>query len=440
MALGQGLCLFIQAAYFVIIVRSLGVKEYGAFVATLAFTQILSPFVGFGGSFLLIMNVARDKNQFPACYGNALFTTLASGLASVALVIGLGHHLLPAVQVQVVIFVSLAELIFSRVADCTAMAFQAIDRLNVSAQMTIAAALMRLVGIAVLASMFPHPLARDWALVYLLTTAVAATLGLLWVQAKISKPRLALDRIRREFREGLYFAVSLSAQSVYDNIDKTMLARLASLDAVGIYAAAYRLIDVAFIPVRSLLTATYQDFFRAGRNGMRGTIAYMRRLLPKAAGFSLLVFLGLIAAAPLVPHILGPQYVRTVVALRWLALLPFIRTIHYFLADTLTGAGHQRRRTFIQIAVAAFNVLLNLWIIPAYSWRGAAWSSLATDTLLAVLMFFAVHHAHRSARLGGEGDLATIAPLPEDVVWGGSEPESFERSSADRSRQVPILR
>jgi hypothetical protein len=29
-----------------------------------------------------------------------------------------------------------------------------------------------------------------------------------------------------------------------------------------------------------------------------------------------------------------------------------------------------------------FNVLLNLWVIPAYSWRGAAWSSIASDAVL----------------------------------------------------------
>jgi hypothetical protein len=34
--------------------------------------------------------------------------------------------------------------------------------------------------------------------------------------------------------------------------------------------------------------------------------------------------------------------------------------------------------------VAVFNVLINLWIIPLYSWRGAAWSSLASDALLAL--------------------------------------------------------
>jgi hypothetical protein len=36
--------------------------------------------------------------------------------------------------------------------------------------------------------------------------------------------------------------------------------------------------------------------------------------------------------------------------------------------------------------VAVFNVLINLWIIPAYSWRGAAWSSIASDALLACVM------------------------------------------------------
>ena len=56
--------------------------------------------------------------------------------------------------------------------------------------------------------------------------------------------------------------------------------------------------------------------------------------------------------------------------------------MHYFLADTLTGAGFQAVRTCIQAGVGAFNILLNLWLIPAYSWRGAAWSSIASDALL----------------------------------------------------------
>ena len=67
--------------------------------------------------------------------------------------------------------------------------------------------------------------------------------------------------------------------------------------------------------------------------------------------------------------------------------MPLLKTLHYFAADALTGAGHQALRTLVQVAVAGFNVLVNLWLIPAYSWRGAAWSSLASDGLLAVALW-----------------------------------------------------
>jgi O-antigen/teichoic acid export membrane protein len=87
---------------------------------------------------------------------------------------------------------------------------------------------------------------------------------------------------------------------------------------------------------------------------------------------------------------LGAEYLRTVEAVRWLAILPLFKTIHYFFADALSGAGFQGLRMCLQIVVAVFNVLVNLWIIPAYSWRGAAWSSLASDGLLALLMWIAV--------------------------------------------------
>ena len=92
-------------------------------------------------------------------------------------------------------------------------------------------------------------------------------------------------------------------------------------------------------------------------------------------------------AAPLVPRVLGAEYARTTEALRWLALLPLLKTMHYFAADSLTGAGFQGVRTVAQVLVAMFNVLVNLWIIPAYSWRGAAWSSLASDGLLAASLW-----------------------------------------------------
>ena len=132
--------------------------------------------------------------------------------------------------------------------------------------------------------------------------------------------------------------------------------------------------------------------------GIGASQKYARRLLPRACGYSLLACIALYVMAPIVPHLLGAEYARTTIALRWLSPLPLLKTLHYFVADSLTGAGLQGLRTAIQVGIAVFNVLLNLWLIPAYSWRGAAWSSIASDGALALSMWIAVFWLSRQQR------------------------------------------
>src|SRR5262249_16665865 len=134
----------------------------------------------------------------------------------------------------------------------------------------------------------------------------------------------------------------------------------------------------------ALLNAAYPGFFRSGADGIDSSRRYGRRLLLRILPYSLFTFIVLMIGAPLVPHILGHPYRNVTEALRWLALLPLIKTLHYFIADSLTGAGYQQVRTFVQGGVALFNILINIWIIPAYGWHGAAWSSIASDGLLLI--------------------------------------------------------
>jgi O-antigen/teichoic acid export membrane protein len=101
--------------------------------------------------------------------------------------------------------------------------------------------------------------------------------------------------------------------------------------------------------------------------------------------------------------VLGPEYAPTVDVLRWLAPLPLLKALHYFAADTLTGAGFQSLRSIVQIGVAGVNVVLNLWLIPRYGWRGAAGSSLVTDGLLLVslvVMVTVVYQRQQRSRAG----------------------------------------
>jgi O-antigen/teichoic acid export membrane protein len=89
--------------------------------------------------------------------------------------------------------------------------------------------------------------------------------------------------------------------------------------------------------------------------------------------------------APLIPHVIGNSFTRSISALRWLCLLPLFRSFQSAAGDAIIGAGYYKFRTGSQFVAAAVNFGLNLYFIPHYSWVGAAWTSLMTDGGLAVM-------------------------------------------------------
>jgi O-antigen/teichoic acid export membrane protein len=94
--------------------------------------------------------------------------------------------------------------------------------------------------------------------------------------------------------------------------------------------------------------------------------------------------------APIVPLVLGDEYREVVAALRWLAPIPLFRAMQHFGGDILSGSGFQRWRSTIEAGIAIFNIAINLWLIPLYSWKGAAWASLTSDGLLMLLLWISV--------------------------------------------------
>lgn len=400
MFLGHGLRIVVQAGYFILIARALGPSEYGAFVGAVALIAIVAPFAGLGAGNLLIKNVARDKRVFSEYWGNALLMSALSGIFLLCAVLSLVRFVLPgSISWSLIVLIGISDLLAIKGADIAAQGFQAMEQLRYTAKLSLLPFLLRFIGAAMVFALWHRATALRWGWFYLGSTLISSAVAVALASHKLGPPKLALSRIRGELAEGFYFGASLSAQTVYNDIDKTMLARLSTLDATGIYAAAYRMIDVVFTPVRSVLYASYPSFFRHGQDGIAASYAYAKRLLPKMLGYSVLAVIGLFVAAPVVPLVLGAEYARTVEAVRWLALLPLLKTVHYFLADSLTGAGYQGVRTAAQIFVAAFNVALNFWLMPVYSWRGAAWASIASDATLVAALYVAIRFVHRKSRL-----------------------------------------
>jgi O-antigen/teichoic acid export membrane protein len=397
LSIGHGFRLVIQAAYFVLVARSLGPDAYGAFVTVVAMAALLGPFSGLGTPNLFIKNVRSGKRTAAVCWGNGILLTVLSGALLTAAAVGLSVVLHLKIAPFAVLLVSIADMVLLKVTELAAFGFTASDRMKQTSIQNVVVSLLRLAGIAGLMATV-HPVTLDrWVVVYLLTTLLGMVYALTKGSQLWGRPRTDLTALREDAAEGVFFSIAGSATTVYNDIDKIMLSQLADLASTGVYAAAYRVIDVSMTPIRSLAAAAYPRFFRKGMDGIGATYAYALALMAKAAVYGSAASAGLWLFAPILPHILGSKYDAVVPAVRWLALIPFLRCLHSFLADALSGAGLQRTRMAIQVLAALINIALNLVILPRYSWRGAAWTSLGCDGLLVAMFWFTALYYRRAS-------------------------------------------
>jgi O-antigen/teichoic acid export membrane protein len=208
---------------------------------------------------------------------------------------------------------------------------------------------------------------------------------MVWVRAEIGPAAFERDLMLRRVHEGLGFSFAGTTQATYNDVDKVMLSHYGLNRENGFYTLAYRVIDAATTPIVALNDAVLPRFFRLGGAG----IPKVTRLVLKSAGASVVVgtiiAMAILLVAPVIPFVVGRDFAGVVVALRWLCWIPLLRGIHRATGSALTGSGRQSLRTVCQLTVAILNLLLNLWWIPSYGWIGAAWSSVVSDGLLAIL-------------------------------------------------------
>ena len=124
-------------------------------------------------------------------------------------------------------------------------------------------------------------------------------------------------------------------------------------------------------------------------------MGFAKRLLPILVIYAIASLVGYWLLAPFIPFILGDEFTEAIGALLWLSPLPAIAAFQYLAADTLTGSGHQKARSMVQLAAAVINIGLNIWLIPQFSWKGAAWATLISDSLRLVCLWLIVFLLYR---------------------------------------------
>lgn len=371
---------------FAVIARKLGEVPLGEYVFALSLTQIIWVVGDFGTGRYVLQETAKDHNFIRGVFYDAVAqkVVVAGGLTLVAFAISAGvagfdnrTWLLALVGASMVcdLVAAVPLSIFIAREQMRFYTYAAIPNKYLQAAIGIVVLLMGggivAVGAAALVSSAAALVISFW-LAYRHYPSPLARL----------RPRTWLGLMRRS---GLFGAQDVLAQAVM-RIDTVLLSILAAGAAVGWYGASYRLIDATlFITWSIVVSATPMYTYLSDTTTPTLREIYgdsVRLVLAMIVPISVTL---LVLARPIVDVAYGlHDFEPSVVTLQILALSPIFYAISNQAAALALARTNARPMVIAFGAALTLNVLVNLVLIPIWSYKAAAAVTTGTELVLAL--------------------------------------------------------
>ena len=381
----------LSLALSIFIARSLGDVIFGKYSFALAFTAIFAVFSDLGYNTLLIREVARDKSQASKYLNNVLcMRALLSLLIFAFIVITINVMGYPADTKNIVYLFGIYTLVTS-FAAVFKVTFRAFEKMEYEAGITIFVNIIR-VSLGLLVLFLGYGLI-ELALVFLFSSVFDVLFSLLICERRFVKPKIELDF---EFwKQSIKIAIPLSAMTIfvliYVRIDTVMLSIMKGDAVVGWYTAAYGLV-LALKPFaqwfRQALLPLTSNYYITSKSSLK--LAYEKSSkyllivgLPMAVGITLL-------ADRFILLFYGQAFENSIIALQILAWDIFLVYTYGPLGTTLVAIDKQNQLAVATGLSALINVILNLILIPPFSYVGAAVATIITETVLFGMYFYFV--------------------------------------------------
>lgn len=383
--IASGLINFFTIIY---VARVLGAAAFGLFQFVQAFLLYLVIIVDSGLSTYGMREIAQDRSRAAAISINILALRLLIALVTFCLSLIL-LLIIPIPPMIRLLFIVTFLLIFYRALN-TDWIFQGLEKMEYLAvsKLLFSATTFFFMFIFVKG---PGDLVRIPLIQFLFGLVIAlAFLLLLFTRFfRLDLKQLTVQSWPKAFMIAIPLGVSTIFLQIYDNLDTIMLGLMAQPAIVGIYNAAYRMFYL-FAGVFSLWLATVLPVVckRISEDNARAKV-----FLEKFMSLTLLLMipitlLGALSAPLLIKIFFGDEYVQAIPALRILVwvLIPLAVSNTYGCL-VLIPAGLFNQFLVSVGAGALANVILNVILIPKFSYLGAAVATLIAQVVAGIFAF-----------------------------------------------------
>jgi len=395
--------------------RLLGPARFGELSLAMSYATLFAVVVDFGVATYLTRAIAQHDGAERAVLWTAVSTRVGLWLVAMPLAwlatVVLGYE----GQLQATILILVGSLVFVGSAGALTAFYQGHERFLLP---TLANIVQRvaaaIVGIVVLVAGLG---VMSVAVVYAISAAFALSLlvaglrgtGLLRIRVE---PRANWRLLRSALPIAMYWVMG----TLYFNVDMVLIERLMPREALGNYAAAYRLFSAAaIVPAIVCGTVLYPMYSRLSGSSS----AALRPVVQKTLSY--LGLAGILVAvlfASLSSPIVGllyplPAYAPAATALRLLAPGLFFLYANSVLGSALFALHLERRLVVIATSAAVLNTVANFAAIPLFGIEAAA----AITSLTELFLFGCLLVASPQGLVGSTGGrLAMRAALVGSVT------------------------
>jgi len=377
--------------WIVLLMRYLGVSDFGTMQFAMSFTILIGIFVDLGVSTYVTRDLSRKEELSQKYIGNAIplkiFLSLISFIGTIAILYILDYDLLT----KEVVLLFAVKIIFEQMNNLFSGVFQAFGKMKYQAIGIIINSSLILLGtllliyfnLGLIAVAFSYIMGNIGTLIYLYFN----------LKKKIIIPKIQFDFgfWKKSIKQAIPFGITGIFTTIYYLIDTVMISFIAGSFDVGIYSSAYKIISVfttiytvytfVIFPLMSKLYTDSEDLLKIS---YEKSIKYLVMIMiPFAVGIS-------IYSQDIIILICGKSFILAEGVLRILIWNVVFVMINGASTSLLNSSNSEVAVTKINGIACLVNIILNFFLIYYLSYIGASIATLITGIAVFILMTYVI--------------------------------------------------
>lgn len=374
--------------YTIYSARYLGVEGFGILSFALAFTGIFNVLADLGLSTLTTRDVSRDTTLTNKYVVNIIFIKIILGIITFLLTATTVNLLNYPKETTYIVYIISLSIIVGNFSIILYPIFQAYQKMEYQALSQILNSFVLFIS-ALFAISQGFDIVK-FATIYLTTNLIVLIYNFIVYFLKFGMIKINIDFKfwRYLIKEALPLSLSLIFSTITFRIDTVILSSIINNTAVGLYTASYKLMEATlFIPMVLSIAVlpVFSNFYLSSKKSLEisyeKSIKYLIILgLPASVGTTLL-------AREIIILIYGQGFTDSIISLQILIwTIPFI-FLTYIFKVFFVSTNKQTVLLKIIIINMIFNIILNITLIPNFSYIGASLVTVLTELLSAILCF-----------------------------------------------------